>query len=214
MRIQSASLLNGVLFHWKIFSLLSSDPIKQGRTNGFIKYIYFKLNGRSNYIPLMQENSWNPLKVPLSVTENTKRPDQKLDRFAGSKHSIMEHSVQICEKGAEEPLREMVKSSYKQKHTAKISDRSASRDLKGKKKKKKTHSFFLSIIVGGRKSMCKGKAKGRDSKSFILLMLGNKYELCVNKRIAKELKMMVKRSPSTQGGMCLRVAENGELRTI
>lgn len=133
MRIQSASLLNSILFHWKIFSLLSSDPIKQGRTNGFIKYIYFRLNGRSNYIPLMQENSWNPLKVPQSVRENTKRPDQKLDRFAGSKHNVTELSVQLYEKGAQEPLRETVKSSYKQKHTAKTSDRSASRDLKGKK---------------------------------------------------------------------------------
>lgn len=62
--------------------------------------------------------------------------------------------------------------------------------------------------------MCKGKAKEWDSKSFTLLRLGNKFELCVSRRIAKELKMMVKRSPSTRGGMCLRVVENSEVRTI
>lgn len=95
MRIHSVSLLNSVLFHWKIFSLLSSDPMKQGRTNGFIKYIYFRLNGRSNYIPLMQENSWNQLKVPQSVKQNIKRPDQKLDRFTDSKQSVRELSVQL-----------------------------------------------------------------------------------------------------------------------
>lgn len=95
VRIHSVSLLNSILFRWKIFSLLSSDPIKQGRTNGFIKYIYFRLNGRSNYIPLMQENSWNQLKVPQSVKQNIKRPDQKLHRFTDSKQSVRELSVQL-----------------------------------------------------------------------------------------------------------------------
>lgn len=88
MRIHGVSLLNSVLLHWKIFSQLPSDPIKQGRTNGFIKYIYFRLNGRSNYIPLIQENSWNQLQVPQGATENIKRPDQKLDRFTDSKHHV------------------------------------------------------------------------------------------------------------------------------
>lgn len=70
----------------------------------------------------MQENSWNPLKVAQSVTQNIKRPDQKPNRFTDSKHIVSELPVQLCEKGAQGPGREVVKSNDKQKHTAKISE--------------------------------------------------------------------------------------------
>lgn len=95
----------------------------------------------------MQENSWNPLKVPQSVTEIIKRPGQKPDRFADSKHNVRELFVQLCERGALGPGREVIKSSYKQKHTAKISDRTVcfkrfeGEGKKGKKKKKAGHFF-------------------------------------------------------------------------
>lgn len=126
MRIRSVSLLNSVLLHWKIFSLLPSDPVKQGRTNGFIKYIYFRLNGSSNYIPLIQENSWNQLQVPQGATENIKKAWSEAWQARWLKTPCLSSCVREGHRaqGGKKQLQ-----TGHQKHAGKIPDRSASRYL-------------------------------------------------------------------------------------
>lgn len=80
----------------KILSLLSSDTTVQGRTNGFINYLSFRLNERNSFAPLTQPSSWNQEKQPHDATANMQVHDQKLDRFTDSKRR--ELSVQLWEK--------------------------------------------------------------------------------------------------------------------